>query len=144
MTSSPTLMRMRISGLNLLRVPLSQGRNRPLKRKLRGGRLLQRNMQRSLQLMNLMKTKSPNRNRRSSECINRHLFLFPETINTSYFFSWAAKAAKIAAGPSAPGSKPVPAAKDPNCLAGLTFVFTGELSAFSREEAIELAKRYGG
>ncbi|KAK7696550.1 hypothetical protein QCA50_001208 [Cerrena zonata] len=58
--------------------------------------------------------------------------------------NWAAKAARIAGGPSAPGSKQVPPPKDPNCLAGLTFVFTGELTAFSREEAIELAKRYGG
>jgi replication factor C subunit 1 len=38
----------------------------------------------------------------------------------------------------------VPEAADPNCLAGLAFVFTGELSAFSREEAIDLAKRFGG
>lgn len=47
------------------------------------------------------------------------------------------------AGPIAPGSKPVPDGA-PNCLAGLTFVFTGELSAFSREEAQDLAKRFGG
>lgn len=32
----------------------------------------------------------------------------------------------------------------PNCLAGLTFVFTGELPSFSREEAQDAAKRYGG
>ncbi|KDQ07752.1 hypothetical protein BOTBODRAFT_119605 [Botryobasidium botryosum FD-172 SS1] len=56
---------------------------------------------------------------------------------------WAAiKAAKLA-GPSAPGSKAVPDGQ-PNCLAGLAFVFTGELSSFSREEAIDLAKRFGG
>lgn len=58
--------------------------------------------------------------------------------------SWAAKAAKMAAGPSAPGSKTVPDAADPNCLSGLSFVFTGELSAFSRDEAIDVAKRFGG
>ena len=59
-------------------------------------------------------------------------------------FNWiAAKAAK-AAGPSAPGSKTVPEAKSPDCLLGLSFVFTGELSSFSRDEAIDLAKRYGG
>jgi BRCA1 C Terminus (BRCT) domain len=46
-------------------------------------------------------------------------------------------------GPAAPGSKEVPAGH-PNALAGLAFVFTGELSAFSREEATELAKRFGG
>lgn len=58
--------------------------------------------------------------------------------------SWAAaKAAKLA-GPSAHGSKEVPEAKDPMCLAGLTFVFTGELSSFSRDEGVELAKRFGG
>ncbi|CED83681.1 dna replication factor large subunit [Phaffia rhodozyma] len=46
-------------------------------------------------------------------------------------------------GPAAPGSKEIPDGK-PNCLAGLTFVFTGELSSLAREEAVELAKRYGG
>ncbi|KAF8680893.1 replication factor C [Rhizoctonia solani] len=54
----------------------------------------------------------------------------------------AAKAAK-ASGPSAPGSKEVPNGH-PNALAGLTFVFTGELSSFSRDEAQDLAKRFGG
>ncbi|KAF7775848.1 hypothetical protein Agabi119p4_4241 [Agaricus bisporus var. burnettii] len=57
--------------------------------------------------------------------------------------NWAAiKAAKLA-GPSAPGSKQVPDGA-PNCLLGLSFVFTGELSSFSREEAVDLAKRFGG
>ncbi|KAL7416751.1 replication factor RFC1 C terminal domain-containing protein [Mrakia frigida] len=46
------------------------------------------------------------------------------------------------AGPSAPGSKEIPDGKE-NCLAGLKLVFTGELSSMSREEATELAKRYG-
>ncbi|CEL59747.1 Replication factor C subunit 1 OS=Schizosaccharomyces pombe (strain 972 / ATCC 24843) GN=rfc1 PE=1 SV=1 [Rhizoctonia solani AG-1 IB] len=54
----------------------------------------------------------------------------------------AAKAAK-ANGPSALGSKEVPNGH-PNALAGLTFVFTGELSSFSRDEAQDLAKRFGG
>ncbi|PFH45686.1 hypothetical protein AMATHDRAFT_158196 [Amanita thiersii Skay4041] len=54
----------------------------------------------------------------------------------------ALKAARLA-GPAAPGSKPIPDGK-PNCLAGLTFVFTGELSSLSRDDAIDLAKRYGG
>ncbi|KAG0699774.1 replication factor RFC1 C terminal domain-containing protein [Suillus ampliporus] len=59
-------------------------------------------------------------------------------------FNWAAaKAAKLA-GPSAPGSKQVPQAKSPDCLMGLAFVFTGELSSFSRDEAADLAKRFGG
>nr|CDI54202.1 related to replication factor C protein [Melanopsichium pennsylvanicum 4] len=51
-------------------------------------------------------------------------------------------AARRAAGPSAPGSKEIPQGK-PNCLAGLTLVFTGELSSISRDEATDLAKRYG-
>lgn len=46
-------------------------------------------------------------------------------------------------GPPALGSKPIPNG-EPNCLAGLSFVFTGELSSFTREEAIDLAKRFGG
>ncbi|KZT13273.1 DNA replication factor C, large subunit [Laetiporus sulphureus 93-53] len=59
-------------------------------------------------------------------------------------FNWyAAKAAK-AAGPIAPGSKPIPQAAAPDCLAGLSFVFTGELTSLSRDEAVELAKRHGG
>ncbi|KAA1477467.1 DNA replication factor C large subunit [Dentipellis sp. KUC8613] len=59
-------------------------------------------------------------------------------------FNWAAaKAAKLA-GPSNPGSKPVPKPASPDCLAGLAFVFTGELSSFAREEAVDLAKRFGG
>ncbi|KAJ3488056.1 hypothetical protein NLI96_g3101 [Meripilus lineatus] len=58
--------------------------------------------------------------------------------------NWAAmKAAKLA-GPSAPGSKSVPNAAAPDCLSGLSFVFTGELSSFSRDEAIDLTKRFGG
>ena len=52
------------------------------------------------------------------------------------------KAAR-SAGPAAPGSKEIPIPQDPNCLAGLSFVFTGELSSLSRDEAVELAKRYG-
>ncbi|ORX91282.1 DNA replication factor C, large subunit [Basidiobolus meristosporus CBS 931.73] len=46
-------------------------------------------------------------------------------------------------GPKAPGSKEVPEGAE-NCLLGLTFVFTGELSSISREEATDLVKRYGG
>lgn len=61
-----------------------------------------------------------------------------------YVHSWAAaKAAKLA-GPVAPGSKVVPEPASPDCLAGLAFVFTGELSSFSRDEAVDIAKRYGG
>ena len=59
-------------------------------------------------------------------------------------FNWAAAKAAKAAGPRAPGSKTVPEPESPDCLLGLSFVFTGELSSFSRDEAIDLAKRYGG
>ena len=51
-------------------------------------------------------------------------------------------AERRAAGPLNPGSKEIPVGK-PNCLAGLTLVFTGELSSISRDEASDLAKRYG-
>lgn len=57
--------------------------------------------------------------------------------------SWIATKASRLAGPLNPGSKEVPDGA-PNCLLGLSFVFTGELSSFSREEAIDLAKRFGG
>jgi replication factor C subunit 1 len=46
------------------------------------------------------------------------------------------------AGPSAPGSKPLPVGQ-PNCLLGLAFVFTGELTSLAREDAQDLVKRYG-
>ncbi|EIM85335.1 DNA replication factor C large subunit [Stereum hirsutum FP-91666 SS1] len=58
--------------------------------------------------------------------------------------NWAAIRAARLAGPVAPGSKAVPEPASPDCLAGLSFVFTGELSAFSRDEAVDLAKRFGG
>lgn len=57
--------------------------------------------------------------------------------------SYAAKAAKFGGAPAAAGTKQVPPAADPNCLAGLSVVFTGELSAFSRDEIIDIAKRFG-
>lgn len=46
------------------------------------------------------------------------------------------------AGPSNPGSKVIPEGA-PNCLGGLTIVFTGELESLGRDEATSLAKRYG-
>ena len=45
-------------------------------------------------------------------------------------------------GPSNPGSKEIPQGQE-NCLQGLTLVFTGELESLSREEGVELAKKYG-
>ncbi|TKY84507.1 hypothetical protein EX895_006408 [Sporisorium graminicola] len=56
--------------------------------------------------------------------------------------NWREMAARRAAGPSNPGSKEIPQGQ-PNCLAGLTLVFTGELTSISRDEATDLAKRYG-
>ena len=47
------------------------------------------------------------------------------------------------AGPIAPGSKEIPVGEE-NCLEGLTFVLTGELSSISRDDASDLVKRYGG
>ncbi len=58
--------------------------------------------------------------------------------------SWAAAKAARLAGPSNPGSKAIPPATTSDCLAGLSLVFTGELSSFSREEAIDIAKRFCG
>ncbi len=57
--------------------------------------------------------------------------------------SFRAAAAARSAGPKAPGSKEIPEGA-PNCLEGLTFVFTGELESIGRDDAVELAKRYSG
>ncbi|WWC58244.1 uncharacterized protein I303_100782 [Kwoniella dejecticola CBS 10117] len=57
--------------------------------------------------------------------------------------NWRAAAAARAAGPKNPGSKEIPEA-EPDCLAGLTFVFTGEMESLGRDEAVELVKRYSG
>lgn len=46
-------------------------------------------------------------------------------------------------GPANPHSKPIPVGQA-NCLADLTFVFTGELDSTPRMEAEDLVKRYGG
>ena len=45
--------------------------------------------------------------------------------------------------PLGAGSKSIPEGAD-NCLAGLTFVFTGVLDSLGREEGQSLVKRYGG
>ncbi|XP_019849550.1 PREDICTED: replication factor C subunit 1-like [Amphimedon queenslandica] len=46
-------------------------------------------------------------------------------------------------GPKAPGSKEIPQGA-PNCLYGLTFVFTGVGESMEREEAADIVKSYGG
>lgn len=50
--------------------------------------------------------------------------------------------ARAAAGPSAPGSKEIPQGQ-PDCLEGLSFVFTGQLESIDRDDAQSLVKRYG-
>ncbi|KAI0385362.1 replication factor RFC1 C terminal domain-containing protein [Hypomontagnella monticulosa] len=59
-------------------------------------------------------------------------------------FDWR----KAAAGGGNSGPPPNPTAELPegeeDCLAGLTFVFTGQLSTIAREDAQALVKRYGG
>lgn len=47
------------------------------------------------------------------------------------------------ATPSALGSKEIPTGER-NCLLGLTFVMTGQLSSITREDTQDLIKRYGG
>lgn len=74
----------------------------------------------------------------------RRLVSFVCLLNLTLSPSWAAAKAARQAGPHAPGSKSIPEPKTPDCLLGLTFVFTGELSSFSRDEAVDLAKRFGG
>ena len=53
------------------------------------------------------------------------------------------KQAQANVPPPGAGTKQIPVGAD-NCLAGLTFVFTGELETLSREDGQQLVKRYGG
>lgn len=48
-----------------------------------------------------------------------------------------------ASGPQPTGDLEIPVAAD-NCLAGLTFVFTGLMPRLTRDQAADLVKRYGG
>ena len=57
-------------------------------------------------------------------------------------FDFRNNAQRSQPAPSA-GSKEIPIGAD-NCLAGLTFVFTGLLDALSRDDGIEVVKKYGG
>jgi replication factor C subunit 1 len=57
-------------------------------------------------------------------------------------FNFRAQAQRSGPPPGA-GSKEIPIGAE-NCLAGLTFVFTGILDTLSREDGVELVKRYGG
>lgn len=67
----------------------------------------------------------------------------PKSSPSKKSFSYRDYLMRKASGPIAPGSKEIPQGA-PNCLAGLTFVFTGELDSLSREEAQDLVKRHGG
>ncbi|KNC98455.1 replication factor C subunit 1 [Spizellomyces punctatus DAOM BR117] len=58
-------------------------------------------------------------------------------------FNYAQYKQKQTAGPRAPGSKEVPEGAE-NCLLGMAFVFTGELTSISRDDAASLVKRHGG
>lgn len=58
-------------------------------------------------------------------------------------FNHFANATARAAPPPGAGTKEIPEGAD-NCLAGLTFVFTGILESLGREEGQNLVKRYGG
>lgn len=51
--------------------------------------------------------------------------------------------AREARAPPSGGTKEIPTGET-NCLAGLTFVFTGQLDSLSREDGQQLVKRYGG
>ena len=57
-------------------------------------------------------------------------------------FDFRAANQRAQVGPTG-GSKEIPIGAE-NCLAGLTFVFTGLLESLQREEGIDLVKRYGG
>ena len=50
---------------------------------------------------------------------------------------------KNSGAPPAQGSKELPQGAE-NCLAGLTFVFTGLLETIQRDDAVNLVKQYGG
>ncbi|KAF2400268.1 DNA replication factor C, large subunit [Trichodelitschia bisporula] len=66
----------------------------------------------------------------------------PPPRDTKGKFDFAARKANQAV-PAAAGSKEIPIGA-PNCLAGLTFVFTGLLETLSRDDGQALVKRYGG
>uniref|UniRef100_A0A060T2G1 Replication factor C subunit 1 n=1 Tax=Blastobotrys adeninivorans TaxID=409370 RepID=A0A060T2G1_BLAAD len=64
-------------------------------------------------------------------------------VDTSKKFNFHELKAKQADAPQPSGEVEIPEAAE-NCLAGLTFVFTGILPNLSREAGQDLVKRYGG
>lgn len=67
----------------------------------------------------------------------------PKDPNVKHDWRAAAGGGGNAGPPPGAGSKEIPVGAD-NCLAGMTFVFTGLLETISRDEGQELVKRYGG
>lgn len=67
----------------------------------------------------------------------------PSPPGDSKKFDFHANAGARAQPPPAAGSKELPTGAE-NCLAGLTFVFTGILDTLEREKGQGLVKRYGG
>ncbi|KAI0407122.1 DNA replication factor C, large subunit [Xylaria palmicola] len=69
----------------------------------------------------------------------------PQPKDPSKKFDW--KKAAAGGGNSGPPPNPMVGGLptgEPDCLAGLSFVFTGQLSSIAREEAQALVKRHGG
>ena len=64
-----------------------------------------------------------------------------DPVDNKFKFTGGGGNANVA--PLDPGSLEIPTGAE-NCLAGLTFVFTGVLQSLGRDEGIELVKRYGG
>lgn len=67
----------------------------------------------------------------------------PPLRNPDKKFDWKANAGRDQAVSSGPSTSEIPSGAE-NCLAGLTFVFTGILKTLQRETGQELVKRYGG
>ena len=67
----------------------------------------------------------------------------PKDPNAKFDWKKGAGGGGNAGPPPAAGAKEIPEGAD-NCLAGMTFVFTGLLETISRDEGVELVKRYGG
>jgi replication factor C subunit 1 len=67
----------------------------------------------------------------------------PKDPNAKFNWRAAGQGGGNSGPPPASGAKELPVGEE-NCLAGMTFVFTGLLESISREEGQELVKRYGG
>lgn len=67
----------------------------------------------------------------------------PKDENVKYDWKKGAAGGGNAGAPAAQGSKEVPEGEE-NCLAGMTFVFTGLLETISRDDGQALVKRHGG